>query len=97
MERRINIFANNKVIAIVAERDIIGRTLWGGIARLPSGEWVYVFTHETDSARDRGWLITAEEAVMEIIAKDQEELLALPELEELKELDCDELRNCINL
>ncbi len=95
MERLINVYATGgagDIVGKVAVNEILGQTLWGGLARLETGEWVFILTHNYTSPRDKAYVITAEEALMEILERDREELLDLPEFADLKKLDKREIR-----
>ncbi len=85
-KRFINVFTDGRIVGKVAANENLGRKFWGGLGRLSTGEWVFMLTRKVPSTLDKGWIITPEEAVMNIFESGRKDLLTLPEFRELQKL-----------
>ncbi len=62
------------------------------LSQLKTGEWTLVVMRNHQSPLDKAFIITREEAVMELFESNREDLLALPEFADLKSVDTAKIR-----
>ncbi|MBT9142321.1 MAG: hypothetical protein DDT29_00715 [Dehalococcoidia bacterium] len=67
------------------------------LSQLETGEWTLVIMRNHASLLDKAFVITDEEAVMELFESEQEELLNLPEFADLRSVDTIAIRTLIRV